>query len=139
MTEADLIAYGLHSRFNAWLNDLSSRDIRQFGLNGNRFGEDRLAPKEFVDYKRNNRQAGFSYVLIIKDRWGTNAYVVATQDGRFWPLQPSRADGMGAPARNAWAAKELGRRFKGFDAPPPETEEEILARMDAALDKLKDL
>lgn len=133
MTEADVIAYGLHSKFNAWLENLASRDIRQFGLNGNRFGEDRLAPKEFVDYKRKNRNAGFSFVLIIKDRRGTDAYVVATHDGHFWPLTPSRADGMGAQTRNAWAAKELERRFSGFNAPPPETEAEILARMDDAI------
>ena len=135
ISNADLEAYGLHSKFNAWLKELSSRDIRQFGLNGNRF-EDRIVPPEAMEYARTNRAAGFKFILVLKDRKGVDAYVFATHNGNFWPLQPGRADGMGSVARNAWAAKELSQRFQAYGGPMPETEAEILARLDRAIDRI---
>ena len=108
MTEAEMMAMARHADFNEWLK--IERDIKQMA--GTARPDDNRMPRELEDHQRSQKMlAGFSMVLVIKDRRGRAAYVAATQDGHFWPMVPGPQAGMGAKARNEWGAKELAKRW----------------------------
>lgn len=114
MTPTELAAYALHLRFDAMVK--ASPDIQEFSVLGARFQHqvDRVIPPALREHRQAaGSLAGFSRVLVVKDRSGKLAYVAAAQDGHFWPFEPALTDGKGQKARNEWAAKEMERRFAG--------------------------
>lgn len=131
ITDAQLDAYGRHMRFNAFFD--KHPEFTQYGCNGSRWGE-RLLPSELLDHKKKEKNAGFTFVIVVTDSKKKQAYVAATQDGNFWPMPPAREDGMGAQARNAWACKHLQTLYAG--APVPVDPKKELEDFTASIDRI---
>lgn len=108
LTDKDLADHAKHTLFNAWID--ANKDIKEYSASARQLDGHRVPDQ--VWNREEHGGSGFASILVVTDIRGRNAYVAALQDGQFWAMEPPKDAGMGAKARNRWAAKDLANRFR---------------------------
>jgi hypothetical protein len=67
--------------------------------------------KEFI-HRGRTVEDGFLFLVELPDQKGKIARCLGYQSGKFWPAIPQANEGMGAIARNGWAAKRAAEVYK---------------------------
>lgn len=70
-----------------------------------------LTNKARNEIHNNRGNNGFTFTVIVPDRRGRKARIVMNQAGDTWACVPGREAGMGAKARNEWAAKHAAKTY----------------------------